>query len=103
MRKNSLIFILVLITLGGLVFGFYNTWAQASGVTATVRIIICGNNIREGDEECDGSDLAGKTCQDFGFTQGDLNCSPACDEFDISACYTPSTPPSGGGGGGGGG
>jgi hypothetical protein len=32
------------------------------------------NNIREWGEECDGTDLGGKTCSDFGFTSGTLLC-----------------------------
>jgi len=37
--KNFLIFILVLI-LGGLVFGFYNAWAQTAGITATILLLL---------------------------------------------------------------
>jgi hypothetical protein len=37
----------------------------------------CGNNKKEGSEQCDGTDLNGKTCKDFGFivTEG-LSCYP---------------------------
>jgi len=105
-RNSSIIFILVLIILGGLIFAFYNVWAKANGVTATVKITVCGDEIVEGPEECDPpgdvSDFRGKSCQDFGHTQGSLYCNIGC-TIDTSACYTPSTPPSGGGGGGGGG
>lgn len=45
---------------------------------------VCGNNIREGTEECDGSDLAGQACNTKGFVSGTLKCS-AC-KFDTSSC-----------------
>ena len=66
--------------------------AQTAVVISTVKIAVCGNNIREANEVCDRTDLAGKTCQDFGYTHGDLACSPTCDAFDTSGCYTPPAP-----------
>ncbi|MBU1069249.1 hypothetical protein KJ975_06730 [Myxococcota bacterium] len=45
----------------------------------------CGNGVEEGDEDCDGLDLGGKTCMTQGFTGGTLGCSATC-EFDTSAC-----------------
>ncbi|MEE8409459.1 MAG: hypothetical protein V3T05_07635, partial [Myxococcota bacterium] len=39
---------------------------------------VCGNDAIEAGEECDGTDLDGMTCQDFGFNGGTLNCSPLC-------------------------
>jgi hypothetical protein len=78
----------------------FTSFGQQNVVQSTVKIAICGNNVKEANEVCDGTDLAGKTCQDFGYTQGALACGIACDQFDISACYTPPRPPSGGGGGG---
>jgi hypothetical protein len=49
---------------------------------------ICGNNIREGTEVCDGSDLGGETCESQGFDGGTLGCNSNCDGFDTSGCYT---------------
>jgi len=51
------------------------------------------NGIREGIEECDGSDWGNKKdCTSFGFTSGTLKCSEGC-TFDTSGCYgTPSVP-----------
>jgi len=54
----------------------------------------CGNNIREGSEACDGTDLAGQTCISRGFTGGTLACSSNCMSFDTSGC-TSSTCPNG--------
>jgi len=70
--------------------------AGAAAVQATIKITICGNNIKETGEQCDGSDLNGVTCSSQGFSGGTLSCSASCD-FNLSACTA------GGGGGGGGG
>ena len=45
----------------------------------------CGNNVAEDCELCDGSDLAGATCESQGFLSGTLGCN-ACDGFDTSGC-----------------
>ncbi len=87
-----------------LIFLLVFTWtsfslSQSNYLTSTVRISICGNDRIDEGEVCDGTNLAGKACQDFGYTHGELACSPSCDKFITSACYTPPTPPSGGGGG----
>jgi cysteine-rich repeat protein len=42
------------------------------------------NNTRNGGEFCDGTDLVGKDCTDFGFVAGTLACD-ACN-FDTAAC-----------------
>ena len=40
---------------------------------------ICGNGIVDADgEECDETDLAGSSCQDFGFQGGYVYCTPEC-------------------------
>jgi cysteine-rich repeat protein len=48
---------------------------------------ICGNGILELYEQCDGS-LAGKTCADFGYTNGVLTCSNCI--LNTSACFNSS-------------
>jgi len=46
----------------------------------------CGNNIKEGNEECDGSDWGTITdCIDLGFIDGPLSCTTTC-IFDASSC-----------------
>jgi len=47
---------------------------------------VCGNNIREGSEVCDGSDLGGQTCQSQGYSGGTLSCLSNCSGFDFSGC-----------------
>jgi hypothetical protein len=39
---------------------------------------LCGNGVRETGEECDGSDLGGATCGDFGCGSGALMCTSQC-------------------------
>ena len=47
----------------------------------------CGDGIRNDPVEmCDGNDLGGLTCQDFGLNGGTISCNTFC-EFDISGCY----------------
>jgi len=51
---------------------------------------ICGNNILETGEECDGSDFGGLSCLDYGYSSGNLICSSSC-EISISSCFDSST------------
>jgi hypothetical protein len=46
----------------------------------------CGDGMRNGNEQCDGSDLAGLTCQSSGYNSGVLSCYSQC-EIDTSGCY----------------
>ena len=46
---------------------------------------VCGNNIIEGSEVCDGSNLGGKTCQTQGYYEGSLSCT-SCN-IDTSNCH----------------
>jgi hypothetical protein len=46
---------------------------------------VCGNNILEDPEECDGTDIGGETCQTQGFDNGTLSCSGCA--FDVSLCF----------------
>lgn len=48
----------------------------------------CGNNLAEGGEACDGTDLAGQTCATQGFSGGTLTCASNCLSFNTSGCYT---------------
>ncbi|MCH9683954.1 MAG: alpha/beta hydrolase [Deltaproteobacteria bacterium] len=45
----------------------------------------CGNGEIEGLESCDGDDLGGLTCKDFGFEGGQLHCNDDC-RFVEGAC-----------------
>lgn len=46
----------------------------------------CGDNKKHSSEECDGTALAGMTCQSFGFLGGSLGCNPDCLGFDLRFC-----------------
>lgn len=48
---------------------------------------LCGNNVIEGSEVCDGTDLDGQNCGSQGFSGGILNCNSACTGFDTSGCF----------------
>ncbi len=46
----------------------------------------CGNQLIEGDEVCDGTNLGGRTCELEGHYAGVLTCLPDCSGFDTTAC-----------------
>jgi hypothetical protein len=47
----------------------------------------CGNGVRECGEVCDGGDLGGQTCGDFGCTGGGtLACNASCTGFNTAGC-----------------
>lgn len=103
-KKIYLIFLIIPI-LNGLIFCLLlsdpsKVEAGTSATTSfTVSISVCGNDLIEGSEECDGSNLDGKTCVDLGYVGGILACKADC-TFNVSGC---SSGGDGGGGGGGGG
>lgn len=45
----------------------------------------CGDGVREAQEECDGEDLDGTTCQDLSYAMGTLACGADC-KFDLREC-----------------
>lgn len=48
---------------------------------------VCGDNVIEAPEVCDGTDLGGETCASQGFSGGGtLACNSTCDGFDTSGC-----------------
>lgn len=49
------------------------------------RFAYCGDNARQGSEQCDGLDLNGATCARFGFDAGTLVCSVSC-TYEIDRC-----------------
>jgi len=93
-QKNIFIFLFIFF-LGSIFLISYNALFAASEavINATIKISVCGNNIKEDGEQCDVNDFGGATCQSLGYAHGTLFCKPSC-EFNISNCT------SGGGGGG---
>jgi hypothetical protein len=51
---------------------------------------VCGNNIIEGSEICDGIDLGGSTCKSINteFLEGTLSCNNNCSSFQTSNCIS---------------
>lgn len=60
----------------------------------------CGNGIIEDDEECDGAELLGASCETRGFVSGTLSCTSSC-LYNTTQCVAPPSSTGGSGGGGG--
>lgn len=98
--RNSIIVLLIISIFLGITFSpisllFQEARADEISTSVTISVTGCGNDIREGSEQCDGTDLDEQTCGGLGYTGGTLSCNPDC-TFNTSGCT------SGGGGGGGG-
>ena len=73
--------------------GYTEPTAGTGGTDGTPPPPVCGNNIKEEGEICDGSDLAGATCGSLAAGQeGTLSCADDCLNYNVDLCYTP-TPP----------
>ncbi len=79
MRMSSMAVCLVFFV-GGVISGF--SGCSSKGVGA----IVCGNNIAEMGQICDGTDLRGETCASIGLGEGTLLCRPDCSGFDARGC-----------------
>jgi hypothetical protein len=58
----------------------------SSGTASTGPVLECGNGTLDGEEVCDGDELAGQTCESQGFDGGTLACAADCGAFDESGC-----------------
>ena len=61
-----------------------STGFSVFAITGEKVLPVCGNNIKEAGEECDGTDLAGETCVSLGYASGTLSCKDC--KFDTSNC-----------------
>ncbi len=81
-----------------------STGPTATGVTPTATGLtptpaatatpVCGNNMVEGDEQCDGTDLDENDCSDLCVTEQPDGVVPACNSnctYDFSPCTDPSS------------
>src|SRR5690606_17092521 len=56
-------------------------------------VVNCGDGVAGVGEICDGADLRGFACTDFGtFVGGTLGCADGCDAFDFETCEGPEIP-----------
>lgn len=88
----ALIFI-SLKNVAGLNFVAQSATEGSSSVGASVKVSVCGDGIVEGrDEDCEGEDLNGQTCETQGYSGGDLSCDIAC-SFVYTECLAPTPTP----------
>lgn len=86
-RKKLRIFFLSLFWVQFFFFSLLvSSYAQVDGLTATVKVSLCGDNIAEGKEHCDGTDTPNNTCVFWGYDGGEILCDPSC-YYDFSNCY----------------
>jgi len=83
-------------TCGDLNYGFSGGTLRCDPDTCTYDISDCefpedcGNGIVEPGEQCDGSDLSGRSCTGLGYAYGTLACSSDC-RYDTSECSNNTT------------
>ncbi|MFC1482174.1 right-handed parallel beta-helix repeat-containing protein [Myxococcota bacterium] len=70
-----------------LIFGVAVVLLAACGDSDSGDDGFCGDGERNGEEICDGEDLAGLTCIDLGHLGGDLGCASDCLGYDLTGCY----------------
>ncbi len=88
--NNTLLALLFLLAAFLLIMQYVRA-SSSSPINATVKISICGNNVKEGGEDCDNSDLGGATCASLGYGGGTLTCDISC-SYDTSGCIATPTP-----------
>ena len=72
-----------------MLFAFWYTSGCASeSLGGNQTPMVCGNNIAEEGESCDGTDLRGETCEALGLGDGELACRADCSGFDASECMS---------------
>ncbi|HLD03247.1 MAG TPA: hypothetical protein VJC17_00575 [Candidatus Dojkabacteria bacterium] len=60
-------------------------------VDTNVNVVsVCGDNVKQGTEECDGSDFGGSSCTSLGYISGTLSCNANCTN-NTSQCSTGSS------------
>ena len=85
--KGVLWILLLVVMLGGCGSG---SDSESTAGSSGGDVASCGDRIVNGSELCDGSSLAGSTCEtlDLGYQGGVLRCNPTCDGWDTSGCLT---------------
>ncbi len=74
----------------GLAEGTLRCYRSSCGYDASqcVGVDICGNGTVESQEECDGGNLGGMSCEALGYALGVLDCHNSC-RYDESQCIGP--------------
>jgi len=62
--------------------------STSSSTTTSSTVDNCGDGVKDPDEQCDGGDFGGKTCQSIGFAGGLLQCNNFC-AIVASGCTPP--------------
>ncbi|MDP4012266.1 MAG: hypothetical protein Q8R00_01530 [Candidatus Nanoarchaeia archaeon] len=90
-NRTTAIFLLVFSIF--IIFSTFNFISNLTGLAgqqqAQVSVIIapiCGDNLVTSGENCDGTNLTGRTCVTQGFDGGTLSCLSDCSGFDTSLC-----------------
>lgn len=71
---------------GGTTVAAEDSTTTAAPESSTGPVEACGNDAIEGDEICDGTDLAGQDCAMQGFDGGTLACNADCAGYDTTNC-----------------
>lgn len=71
---------------GGTTVVAEDSTTTAAPESSTGPVEACGNDAIDGDEVCDGTDLAGQDCAMQGFDIGTLACNADCAGYDVSGC-----------------
>lgn len=61
------------------------TTTGAGGAAGAPEPAVCGDDVIDGDEACDGSDVGHETCERLGLGPGPLGCKADC-SFDLTRC-----------------
>jgi Protein of unknown function (DUF1566) len=71
------------------------TSTTATIPTTTTTLVLCGNGVLDGDEQCDPPEYGGAACESLGFNlDGTLGCTGAC-QYDVSGCDCQAIPATG--------
>jgi len=65
----------------------FNIYAQEADLHSTVKVNLCGDNVAEGPEHCDGTDIPNQDCTDWGYDEGIVICDLSC-HYDFSNCIS---------------
>jgi hypothetical protein len=64
-----------------------SVFASVQEASTSLSYTVCGNNIKETGEQCDGYDLGSVSCLNLGYSGGTLGCSAAC-ELQTTSCIS---------------